>query len=115
MESAGLKLGIQLHDLVFCCCWWCFFFFFCVFIRAPLGLPWWLRGIASAHNAGDSSLIPGSGDQMEKEMATHSSTIAWKIPWATIHGVAKSWTQLHFHFHFSQLIYHVLCFKRTSK
>ena len=23
-------------------------------------------------------------------MATHSSILAWKIPWATIHGVAKS-------------------------
>ena len=33
-------------------------------------------------------------------MAPHSSTLAWKIPWteepgrATVHGVAKSWTQL---------------------
>ena len=33
-------------------------------------------------------------------MATHSSTVAWKIPWiggawwATVHGVAKSRTQL---------------------
>ena len=31
---------------------------------------------------------------LEKEMATHSSTLAWKIPWAIIHGVAKSWTWL---------------------
>ena len=27
-------------------------------------------------------------------MATHSSTLAWKILWATIHGVAKSQTPL---------------------
>ena len=32
-------------------------------------------------------------------MAPHSSTLAWKIPltevwWASVHGVAKSWTQL---------------------
>ena len=38
-------------------------------------------------------------DPLEKEMATHSSTLAWKIPcrggwWATVHGVAKSWTRL---------------------
>ena len=38
-------------------------------------------------------------DPLEKEMATHSSTLAWKIPWrgvwwATYHGVAKSWTRL---------------------
>ena len=38
--------------------------------------------------------------QMEKEMATHSSILAWRIPWteepewATVHGVAKSRTQL---------------------
>ena len=27
-------------------------------------------------------------------MATHSSTLAWKIPWATIQGVVKSQTRL---------------------
>ena len=32
----------------------------------------------------------GHEDPLEKEMATHSSTLAWKIPWATIHGVTKS-------------------------
>jgi len=36
---------------------------------------------------------------MEKEMVTHSSVLAWEIPWtenleATIHGVAKSQAQL---------------------
>ena len=34
----------------------------------------------------------------EKEMATHSGTLAWKTPWTEepgrliVHGVAKSWT-----------------------
>ena len=41
----------------------------------------------------------GGEDPLEKEMATHSSIFAWKNqwtedPWATVHGVAKSWTQL---------------------
>ena len=44
---------------------------------------------------------------LEKAMATHSSTLSWKIPWkeeAADHGVAKSRTQLSdftfsFHFH----------------
>ena len=43
----------------------------------------------------------GWEDPLEKEMATHSSTLAWKIPWMeerarlhTVHGVTKSWTQL---------------------
>ena len=35
-------------------------------------------------------------DPLEKEMVTHSSILAWRIPWAEaiVHGVAKSWTQL---------------------
>ena len=42
----------------------------------------------------------GREDPLEEEMATHSSTLAWRIPmdigiWqATVHGVTKSWTQL---------------------
>ena len=36
-------------------------------------------------------LFLGQEDPMEKGMATHSSILAWRIPW-TIHGVAKSWT-----------------------
>ena len=36
---------------------------------------------------------------LEKEMATHSSILAWRIPWtkesgATVHGVAQSRTGL---------------------
>ena len=47
----------------------------------------------------------GQEDPLEKEMATHSSILAWRIPWtegvwqATVHGVTKSQTQLNdFHF-----------------
>ena len=42
----------------------------------------------------------GQEDPLEKEMATHSSILAWKIPidrgawWAAVHGVARSQTQL---------------------
>ena len=36
---------------------------------------------ASAYNAGDPGSIPGLEDPLEKEMATHSSTLALKIPW----------------------------------
>ena len=46
----------------------------------------------------------GRENPLEKEMATHSSILAenpmdggaW---WAAVHGVAKSGTRLHFHFH----------------
>ena len=34
----------------------------------------------SAWNAGDLGSIPGLGDSLEKEMATHSSVLAWRIP-----------------------------------
>ena len=42
----------------------------------------------------------GQEDPLEKEMATHSSTLAWRIPWREepgrllFYGVAKSRTQL---------------------
>ena len=42
----------------------------------------------------------GRENSLEKEMATHSSILAWEIPWtedpgwATVHGVAKSQTKL---------------------
>ena len=32
----------------------------------------------------------GQEDPLEKEMATHSSTIAWKIPWTEERGTLQS-------------------------
>ena len=32
-------------------------------------------------NARDAALIPGLGDPLEEEMATHSSILDWEIPW----------------------------------
>ena len=49
----------------------------------------------------------GQEDPLEKEMATHSSTLAWKIPWTEepggpqSMGVAESDTTEQLHFHFS--------------
>ena len=40
----------------------------------------------------------GQEDPLEEGMATHSSVLAWRIPWteeawhAAVHGVAKNWT-----------------------
>ena len=50
---------------------------------------------ASACNGGDPGLILGQEDPLEKEMATHSSTLAWKIPWtvawwAAVHAATES-------------------------
>ena len=42
----------------------------------------------------------GWKDPLEKGTATHSSVLAWRIPWTIVHGVAKSWMQLSsFHSH----------------
>ena len=54
----------------------------------PLPIMWetWVRSL-------------GQEDPLEKEMATHSSILAWRIPWTEepggrqrVHGVSKSWT-----------------------
>ena len=44
----------------------------------------------SACNAGDLGLIPGLEDPLEKEMATHFSILAWKIPWTEEPGRLQS-------------------------
>ena len=62
---------------------------------------------ASACNVGDLGSIPGSEDPLEKEMATHSSILAWRIPWTEEPGGLQSMgrkesdtpERLHFHFH----------------
>ena len=64
-------------------------------------------------------------DLLEKEMATHSSSLAWKIPWTkepgrvTVHGVTKSWTWLslthtHTHTHTHTLKYCCCCRSSTD-
>ena len=45
----------------------------------PRGFRWWLSGKESACNAGDVGSTPGSGNSLEKEMATHSSILAQEI------------------------------------
>ena len=54
----------------------------------------------------------GWEDPLEKDTTTHSSILAWRIPWTeepgrlhTVHGVAKSWTRLsYFHFYLCRTI-----------
>ena len=53
----------------------------------------------------------GREDPLEKEMATHSSTLAWRIPWmeelgglqSMGHKESDTTERLHFHFHFISL------------
>ena len=44
----------------------------------------------SACNAGDLGSIPGWGNSLEKEMATHPSILAWRIPWTEEPGGLQS-------------------------
>ena len=44
----------------------------------------------SACNTGDLSLIPGRENPLEKEMATHISILAWRIPWTEELGRLQS-------------------------
>ena len=63
-------------------------------------LPGGSDGKESACNAGDLGLIHGLGRSLVKEMETHSSILAWRIPmdrgawWATVHEVEKKQTRL---------------------
>ena len=60
---------------------------------------------AIARDVRAAGLTPGSKIPWREEMAIHSSILAWKIPmdkrtWqASVHGVAKSWTQLNTYVH----------------
>ena len=61
---------------------------------------------ASAGDAGDLGSIPGSEDPLGKEMATHSSILAWRISWTEepgglVHAVPNCWARLSdYHFPF---------------
>ena len=76
-------------------------------------LPWWLRSKNPPTSAGDvqETQVPSLGweDPLEKEMATHSSILAWRIPWTEEPGGLQSmgsqrvrhnwsdWTHTHTH------------------
>ena len=45
---------------------------------------------AFARNVGDLGSIPGLGRSLEKETATHSSILAWRIPWTEEPGGLQS-------------------------
>ena len=47
-------------------------------------------GKASVYNAGDLGSIPGLGRSPGEERETHSSILAWKIPWMEEPGRLQS-------------------------
>ena len=52
-----------------------------MFCRTLEGFPGSSADKESACSAGDPGLIPRLGRSSEKGMATHSSILAWRIPW----------------------------------
>ena len=59
-------------------------------IQQTPGFPGIFSGKESACNAGDTSQPLGWEDPLEEGMATHSSTLAWRIPWTEKPGGLQS-------------------------
>ena len=55
-----------------------------------MGFPGGSDSKASAYNAETQVRSLGWEDPLEKEMATHSSILAWKIPWTEEPGRLQS-------------------------
>ena len=58
--------------------------------------PWWIQSVKNLPAMQETWVQPlGWGDPLEKGMPTHSSVLAWEIPWreepglATVHGVTR--------------------------
>ena len=72
------------------------------FLEYPMDGGAWkaaVRGVTKSRIQLSSFTFTFHFHVLEKEMATHSSVLAWRIPgtgawWAAIYGVAQSWTQL---------------------
>ena len=63
-----------------------------ILLALLMGFPDGSDGKGSACNSGDPlNLIPGSGRSLEEGMATHSSTLALRIPWTEEAGGLQQW------------------------
>ena len=77
---------------MFCSVWGLpeFYLFLTIYLKSNCfvneDFPCGSDGKVSVYNAGD----PGQEDPLEKEMAIHSSTIAWKIAWTEEPGRLQS-------------------------
>ena len=59
--------------------------------KSVIRLPWWLSGKESACQCSRKGFDPlGHEDPLEKEMATHSSILAWRIPLTVEPGKLQS-------------------------
>ena len=93
MSSAYLRLLLFLPEILIPAC----------ASSSPAFLPGGSDGKVSVYNSGDPVQSLGWEDPLEKEMAIHSSTIAWKIPWTEEPGRLQDRKEsdrtewLHFH------------------
>ena len=62
----------------------------CTALGPSLSFPGGSDGKASVYNAETRVQSLGPEDLLEKEMATHSSILAWKIPWTEEPGGLQS-------------------------
>ena len=54
-------------------------------------LPWWLRWLQNLPAMGETWVqSPDREDPLEEEMGTHSSILAWRIPWIEEPGGLQS-------------------------
>ena len=65
------------------------------------GGAWWaaVQGVVKSLTGLSDFTFTSHFHALEKDMATHSSILAWKIPWtgawrATVREVSMSWTRL---------------------
>ena len=60
-------------------------------VKIHSGRPWWFRGLSIYLEFGRPGFQSLSWeDPLEKEMATHYSTLAWRIPWREEPGRLQS-------------------------
>ena len=85
-----------LFSIVFCFLLQWFLLFIIFFLLLTLGFPCGSAGKESTFNAERSGLIPGLGRSPGE--GTHSSILAWRIPWTEESG-GRTWLR-DFHFHF---------------
>ena len=71
-------------------------------------LPWWLRWLKNLPAMGETWVqSPDQEDPLEEEMGTHSSILAWRIPWIEEPGGLQS-TYKCFYYFATMLAYFVL-------
>ena len=66
---------------------------FCVILNGYVRIPWWYNGKESAcqyRRCRRFWFDPWVGRSLVKEMASHSSIMAWRIPWASPWGHKES-------------------------